>query len=218
MAAGAPPPNTHGFVKLPAFWIEDPVSWFWLAEGQFTLWNVEDSVACYCHVLSSLSQDAVCLVRHMLHEETSPNSYANLRTLLLASHSLSNYQKMERMMKLPPLGDRKPSVMLAEMLEYCPAGESITAVFTYLFLQRLPREIRVLLSEQSGGRASYRGQGRPPHRDAHAAAPRCCTRLHRTRGGRSSSYQPPSAPSSSSRRVRGGGRRRLTASRACRAV
>jgi hypothetical protein len=37
--------------------------------------------------------------------------------------------------------------MLAEMLEYCPAGESTTAVFAFLFLQRLPREIRVLLSE-----------------------------------------------------------------------
>ncbi len=50
-------------------------------------------------------------------------------------------------MKLPPLGDRKPSIMLAEMLEYCPAGKSATAVFAYLFLQRLPREIRVLLLE-----------------------------------------------------------------------
>ncbi len=50
-------------------------------------------------------------------------------------------------MKLPPLGDWKPSVMLAEMLEFCPAGELATAVFDYLFLQRLPREIRVLLSE-----------------------------------------------------------------------
>jgi hypothetical protein len=37
--------------------------------------------------------------------------------------------------------------MLAEMLEYCPAGESTTAVFAFLYLQRLPREIRVLLSE-----------------------------------------------------------------------
>jgi hypothetical protein len=108
---------------------------------------VVDPVALYYHVLASLSQDAVRLVRHVLHQETSPESYANLRTSLLASHSLSNYQKMERMMKLPPLGDRKPSVMLAEMLEFCPAGESTTAIFTYLFLQRLPREIRVLLSE-----------------------------------------------------------------------
>jgi hypothetical protein len=37
--------------------------------------------------------------------------------------------------------------MLAEMLEYCPARESTTAVFAFLYLQRLPREIRVLLSE-----------------------------------------------------------------------
>jgi hypothetical protein len=50
-------------------------------------------------------------------------------------------------MRLPPLGDRKPSVMLAEMLEFCPARESSTAVFACLFLQRLPHEIWVLLSE-----------------------------------------------------------------------
>jgi hypothetical protein len=109
-----PPPNMPGFVKLPAFWAEDPVSWLRLAEGQFNLRNVDDPVARYYHVLASLSQDVICLVRHMLHEETGPNSYTNLRTSLLASHSLSNYQKIERMMKLPPLSDRKPSVMLAE--------------------------------------------------------------------------------------------------------
>jgi hypothetical protein len=100
-------------------------------------------------VLAALSVDSVRLVRHGLHEDTGPNSYDQLRTSLLASHSLSNYQKMERMMRLPPLGDRKPSVMLAEMLEFCPAGESSTAVFAFLFLQRLPREIRVLLSEDN---------------------------------------------------------------------
>jgi hypothetical protein len=48
------------------------------------------------------------------------------------------------MMRLPPLSDRKPLVMLAEMLEFCPAGESATA---FLYLQQLPREIWVLLSE-----------------------------------------------------------------------
>ena len=133
--------NSSQAVKLPSFWQEDPVSWFTLAEGQFTLRNVADPVARYFHVLAALSQDAVRLVRHVLHTETSAASYAALKAALLASHSLSNYQKMERMMKLPPLGDRKPSVMLAEMLEFCTAGESSTAVFAFLFLQRLPREI-----------------------------------------------------------------------------
>jgi hypothetical protein len=145
-AAGAPPPAI-GQIKLPPFWPEDPASWFRLAEGQFALRNVADPVTRYYHVLAALSVDSVRLVRHVLHDDTGPESYDRLRASLLASHSLSNYQKMERMMRLPPLGDRKPSVMLAEMLEYCQEGESTTAVFAFLFLQRLPREIRVLLSE-----------------------------------------------------------------------
>jgi hypothetical protein len=146
-AAGAPPPEHQSLIKLPAFWTEDSVSWFWLTEGQFTLWNMADLITRYYHVLSSLSQDAVRLVGHVLHEETGPDFYANLRTFLLVSHSFSNYQKMERIMKLPPLGNCKPSVMLVEMLEYCPVGESTTTVFAYLFLQQLPREICVLLSK-----------------------------------------------------------------------
>jgi hypothetical protein len=56
-------------------------------------------------MLAALSVDSVRLVRHVLHEETGPNSYDQLRASLMASHSLSNYQKMERMMQLPLLGD-----------------------------------------------------------------------------------------------------------------
>jgi hypothetical protein len=146
-AAGALPHAIGQQIKLPSFWPEDPASWFRLAEGQFALRNVADPVTRYYHVLAALSVDSVRLVRHVLHDDTGPESYTRLRASLLASHSLSNYQKMERMMRLPPLGDRKPSVMLAEMLEFCPAGEATTEVFAFLFLQRLPREIRVLLSE-----------------------------------------------------------------------
>jgi hypothetical protein len=58
-------------------------------------------------------------------------------------------EKMEKMMKLPPPEDRKPSVMLAEMLEYCSAGEPATAIFAYLFLQQLCRETQVLLSKDN---------------------------------------------------------------------
>jgi hypothetical protein len=67
-AAGAGQAPTHQqLVKLPGFWTEDPVSWFRLAEGQFALLYVTDPVARYYHALASLSQDAVRLVRHVLH-------------------------------------------------------------------------------------------------------------------------------------------------------
>ncbi len=120
---------------LPGFWPEDPASWFRLADGQFALCNIADLVTRYDHILAALSVDTVHLVRHVLHDETGPESYNQLRASLLASHSLSNYQKMKSMMRLPPLGDHKPSVMLAEMLEFCPVGESAMAVFALLYLQ-----------------------------------------------------------------------------------
>ncbi len=90
-AAGAIP--AIGQIKLPSFWPEDPASWFRLAEGQFALRNVADPVTRYYHVLAALSVDSVRLMRHVLHNDTGPESYNRLRTSLLASHSLSNYQR-----------------------------------------------------------------------------------------------------------------------------
>jgi hypothetical protein len=90
LAANAPTPAIGQQIKLPSFWPEDPTSWFHLAKGQFALCNVADPVMRYYHILAALSADTVCVVRHVLHDETGPESYDHLRASLLASHSLSN--------------------------------------------------------------------------------------------------------------------------------
>ncbi len=72
LAASAPAPAISQQIKLPSFWPEDPTSWFRLAESQFALRNVADPLTRYYHVLAVLSIDSVHLVRHVLHDETSP--------------------------------------------------------------------------------------------------------------------------------------------------
>jgi hypothetical protein len=47
---------------------------------------------------------------------------------------------------MPALGSRKPSDLMAAMLETCPRGEENSNLFACIFLQRLPLEIRVLLA------------------------------------------------------------------------
>ncbi len=64
----------------------------------------------------------------------------------MATHQLSDFQKAEKLFLMQSLGGRKPSEMMAAMLEVCPRGEEKTNLFACLFLQRLPREIRVLLA------------------------------------------------------------------------
>jgi hypothetical protein len=59
---------------------------------------------------------------------------------------LLDFQKAKKLFLMQPLGSRKPSEMMATMLEFCPRREERTNLFACLFLKRLLREIRVLLT------------------------------------------------------------------------
>jgi hypothetical protein len=61
------------------------------------------------------------------------------------AHQLTDMQKVEKLLAFPVLGQQKPSELLAEMLRFCPRGEENSFFFNCLFLQKLPRELRVLL-------------------------------------------------------------------------
>ena len=52
---------------------------------------------------------------------------------------------------MEPLGGRKPSELLADMWELCPANQHENIFFAMLFLQRLPRDIRVMLTHEDHG-------------------------------------------------------------------
>jgi hypothetical protein len=65
----------------------------------------------------------------------------------MASHLLSGYKRAEKLFNMPPLGSRKPSDLMAAMLEVCPRGEEKAELFAFQFLQRLPSELRVLLAK-----------------------------------------------------------------------
>jgi hypothetical protein len=49
------------------------------------------------------------------------NPYEVLKLRLLEAHVLSDQEKMGALFQLGPLGDRKPSQLLASMLSVCPS-------------------------------------------------------------------------------------------------
>ncbi len=70
-----------------------------------------------------------------------------LKARLLDSHQLTDYQRIEQLLAMDSLGARKPSELLAHMLELCPAGEETSKFFAFHFLHRLPQELRIMLGE-----------------------------------------------------------------------
>jgi len=75
------------------------------------------------------------------------DAYSRIKQRLVSTHILDEYQRLELLHQLLLLGGQRPSVLLAEMRQLCPASEADTKLFRSLFLCRLPQSIRMAISE-----------------------------------------------------------------------
>jgi hypothetical protein len=134
-------------LKLPTFWSESPASWFLYAESRFRLRDVTSEAQRFDNLVAALPRDSVRLVLDVLENPSATTPYTQLKARLLASHELTDFQRIEKLHQMGDLGDRKPSDLLASMLELCPRGHEANKFFLFLFLQRLPAKLRVLLGD-----------------------------------------------------------------------
>jgi hypothetical protein len=59
----------------------------------------------------------------VVEQKPSEESYENLKQGLVASHIMSDYEKIDKLMQLEPLNGRKPSDMLVDMERLKPADK-----------------------------------------------------------------------------------------------
>jgi hypothetical protein len=145
-AAAAAPVNR--LVKLPAFWPTNIAAWFASVDGVFELRGIVDQRAWYFNVLAALPEATVMLIADLVESAPLPaDPFDRLRARLVTAHQLTDIQKVEKLLAMPAMGQQKPSELLAEMLRFCPRGEENSVFFNCLFLQKLPRELRILLTE-----------------------------------------------------------------------
>ena len=182
-------------VTLPPFWPENAAAWFALAESRFRMKRVYDEWDRYDYTISSLSQDSLRLVMDVITSPPEDEPYTAIKTRLLSSHEQTDYQRIERLLSMESLGDRRPSELLAHMLEICPAGEERSKFFAFLFLHRLPQELRIMLGEDD-------------HQEVHVMARKADRlwaihghRLHGSAAAVSAASQEPNVSA-----IRGGGR------------
>jgi hypothetical protein len=142
----ARPAGPHS-LRLPVFWVDKPMSWFMLAENWFRLHRIHREHTRYNYLVSALTKEAVSLVLDVVEHPPERLPYMALKQSLLDSHQLSDYQRIAALHRMEPLGGRKPSELLASMLELCPRGHETSIFFTHLFLERLPAKLRITLGE-----------------------------------------------------------------------
>ena len=121
-------------IKLPSFWSDKPASWFSLAEARFRTYGVTGEQAKFNQLVGSLSKESIGRVLDLVENLLLFTPYTILKARLLDAHQLTDYQKVDSLLKMEPLGTRGPSELLAAMLEACPRGQETNIFFTHLFL------------------------------------------------------------------------------------
>jgi hypothetical protein len=128
-------------IRLLPFWTNWPAAWFWVAEAYFTLKNVMGPDKQFLTVLTEEQADRV---KAIVEVEPSATSFVAIRKSLVSSHSLTQFQQVDRLVNMEPLGHCKPTKLLVAIVKFRLAEDH--NFFAYYFLQRLLQEVRVLLS------------------------------------------------------------------------
>jgi hypothetical protein len=135
-------------LRLPEFWPDTPAACFVYMESKFRLKNIQCEAVKFDVLVGSLPRDAIRRVLEVVERPDEEAPYTSLKDRLLSLHELTDFQRIEKLFQMEPLGGRKPSDLMNQMLEICPRGEKKNKFFLFLFLQRLPKELRVMLTEE----------------------------------------------------------------------
>ena len=138
-----PPPFRD--IKLPSFWSDKPSSWFALAESCFRTrtHGITGEQAKFDQLVGALNKESIGRVLDLIEVPPLFSPYAQLKARLLDAH------QVDQLLKMGDLGARRPSELLAAILELCPHGQETSLFFTHLFLCRLPSELRIMLGEDN---------------------------------------------------------------------
>ena len=133
-------------IKVPPFWSEQPAVWFSQLESQFLIKNITTQQTKFAYVVANLTQEVAIRIPDII-ATPPPTPYDSIKARLIAMFVLSDYQKAETLVNLPAMGDQKPTLLMDKMLHLLPAGHEPCFLFKFLFLQRLPADLRVHLMD-----------------------------------------------------------------------
>ncbi|KAM7299655.1 uncharacterized protein ISCGN_020221 [Ixodes scapularis] len=135
-------------LKLPEFWSSDSELWFLTIESLFLKNKITSQQSKFDHVVSSLPQTVAAVVRDILRAPPQDMPYDMLKAELIRRTTESEQRRLQQLLTSEELGDRKPSELLCRMEQLLgdKANTLDASILRELFLQRLPTQVRMILS------------------------------------------------------------------------
>lgn len=130
-------------VHMPVFKPSDIISWFRRLEHWFNLQKIDTEQARFSLIASQLDDPALSHLPEW-NETPAENPYSTVKAKIIAIFEESTQTKIQKLMEKKPLGDLKPSLLLAEMKNI---GVGLTDdVLRNLWIKRLPEAAQTVLA------------------------------------------------------------------------
>ncbi|CAN7946396.1 unnamed protein product, partial [Ixodes pacificus] len=133
--------------KLPAFSDGDAELWFLRVEALFRSHRISSQSSRFDFVVAALPQATAAIVRDILRAPPD-NPFDHLKDELIRRTTASEQRRLQQLLTTEELGDRKPTDLLRRMHQLLGdrSDRVEEPIFRELFLQRLPNNVRMILS------------------------------------------------------------------------
>ena len=141
--------TNHISVKLPDFWSENLAAWIKQAEAQFRIAKVSNPQLQFDYVIQKLDHNTVDRIQDLILDPPEADQYNVLRQRLLSTYTKSIYEKLSAFYAIPPLGDKRPTELMDQLLAAAAGIEHNNyscPYVAYAFLSRLPPTLRSIAS------------------------------------------------------------------------
>ena len=135
-------------LKLPTFWTSQPEVWFEQTEAQFHIRQITADTTKFYYVVSALHQDTAGHVIDFLRHPPTDDIYQGIKKLLIGTFGLSRRARVARLLHMDGLGDRKPSMLMNEMLALMD-GHVPCLLFYQLFPKQMPNDIHLIFADET---------------------------------------------------------------------
>lgn len=132
--------------KAPPFWNTNAAIWFVRLEAAFATHSppITSDLTRFHHVIQLLDSTTSRRVQSVIQNPPESGKYQALKSALLEAYEPTQTQKDNILLNLNGLGDKRPSELLQEMKSLNSNPETL---FTALFLNQLPPEVRRILAQ-----------------------------------------------------------------------
>lgn len=132
-------------VKLPPFWADRPAVWFAQAEAQFRIAGIKCDMTKFSHIISIIDQKIIGEIEDIVLEPPEENKYETLKRELIRRLSVSEQERVERLVSNEELGDNKPSAFLRQLRSLAGVTKDET-LLRQLWMRRLPNYVQAILA------------------------------------------------------------------------